>query len=273
MKRLEKRLLANTLFLLIACVLLFMADSLGQDRLYMTAFFSGWVLLGLLFGLSALQARKKLRMLPLGSVTGWLQLHIYGGLFSLVAFWVHARTLWPQGYMDISLALLFGLVALSGVIGLLLSRTLPRRLTRRGENLIFERIDGFRTQLWREVEELVLRAAREHGSSSIPDFYNRWLSPFFVKPRNFWAHIWESRAPVHRLAGEMSALDRYLNDAEREIMREVGLRVQTKHGLDYQYAAQSLLKRWLFVHIPLTYGLLGFALAHAVLAYAFRGLG
>ncbi len=46
---------------------------------------------------------------------------------------------------------------------------------------------------------------------------------------------------------------------------------ETKDALDYHYAHQATLKAWLFVHVPLTYGLLIVAAAHLVLAYAFTG--
>ena len=46
---------------------------------------------------------------------------------------------------------------------------------------------------------------------------------------------------------------------------------ETKDQLDFHQAMQGLLKGWLFVHIPLTYALLLFALVHLVLVYAFSG--
>jgi hypothetical protein len=41
--------------------------------------------------------------------------------------------------------------------------------------------------------------------------------------------------------------------------------------LDYHRALQLALKLWLFVHIPLTYGLLIFTALHIVLVFGFSG--
>jgi len=266
-----RRRLINTSWLLLGCVLLLFAFAVAKSQLYITQFFTGWVLLATILGLTALNLRKKLPILPLGTVAAWLQLHIYLGLFAIFAYWVHAGALVPGGFVEVALGALFLLVAVSGILGLILSRVLPQRLTRQGENVLYERIPGFGAQLLREVEELVMVAASEHNSTTIPEFYQSQLRAFFLKPRNFWAHVLQSSVPLHRLDRQMEAVKRYLDTNEKEIMQGIAQRVEAKNGLDYQYAAQSLLKRWLFVHIPLTYGMLLLAIAHVVLVYAFGG--
>ncbi len=47
---------------------------------------------------------------------------------------------------------------------------------------------------------------------------------------------------------------------------------QAKDDLDYQSALQGALKFWLFVHVPLTYGLLIFAVFHILVVYTFSGV-
>ena len=66
-------------------------------------------------------------------------------------------------------------------------------------------------------------------------------------------------------------MDRYLNDREREISRSLAELIEAKDNLDYQWTMQWVLKRWLFVHIPLTYGMMIIAVIHAILAHAFFG--
>lgn len=270
-KQLARRRLINMFWLLLAVGLLATVKTLAERGLYTTEFLTGWVLFAAIVGLTAFSLRKRLPFLPLGNAALWMQLHIYLGFFSIAAYWIHSGSSSTHGYFDVVLESLFLLVAVSGIVGLILSRVLPQRLTRRGENLLYERLAGFNARLRREVEELVLRAGAEHGSIAIPEFYNHWLGPFFLQPRNFWSHVLESRAPLHRLSEKITALERYLGDGEQAIMQEIIQRVETKNELDYQYAAQSLLKRWLFVHIPLTYGLLLLVTVHAVLVYAFDG--
>ena len=51
---------------------------------------------------------------------------------------------------------------------------------------------------------------------------------------------------------------------ERELVYSERLRrlVEQKDRLDYAYALQTMLKVWLFVHVPTTYGLILLALLH-----------
>ena len=53
---------------------------------------------------------------------------------------------------------------------------------------------------------------------------------------------------------------------------QLGELLEAKRNLDFQLAGQRLLKLWLFVHIPLTYGLLVLVGAHVwlVLHYSHR---
>ena len=52
-------------------------------------------------------------------------------------------------------------------------------------------------------------------------------------------------------------------------MAELDSLIKLKFDLDYRYALQSVLRLWLFIHIPLTYGLILFTLVHIILVTAF----
>ena len=52
-------------------------------------------------------------------------------------------------------------------------------------------------------------------------------------------------------------------------LARLGDLVRQKDGLDHQYALQSILKWWLFIHIPLTYSLLIATGLHVVLVHGF----
>ena len=239
--------------------------------LWPTAFLSGWLLLLLLGFLTAFNARKKLPFLPLGTAATWLQTHIYIGILSVVVFGLHVGARVPNGVIEGILALLYVLVAASGFVGLFLSRVLPARLTNRGEAILFERIPILRARLRDEVEALVLRAVTEADSHTIAQLYSERLMPYFAKVRHMPHHLAESPRPVQRLCDEIVAAERFANPVERKILAEIRTRVEAKSDCDYQYSLQSVLKGWLFVHIPLKYSLLLFALVHAVLVHAFVG--
>jgi hypothetical protein len=235
------------------------------------AYLSGWALFAVMLALTFYNARKKISFLPLLSSETWLQFHIYAGLLTAVLFLVHISYKMPTGWFQGALAWLYVLVMLSGFFGLFASRAIPKRLTTRGGEVLFERIPGIRRQLQERAESLALKSVAEVKSSTIADFYARELKGFFDGARNFVPHLFEIRTPLNLVLNKISDLNRYLNESERATMDEISTLVRQKDGLDYHYSLQLVLKLWLFVHIPLTYSLLLWTLAHIVLVFAFSG--
>src|SRR5471032_174940 len=87
-------------------------------------FLTGWILFAAMLVLTFFNARKKLPFLSLGKAETWLQIHIYLGFFTVVLFLIHLNFRMPHGWFEITLAVLFALVTVSGVAGLLFSRVL-----------------------------------------------------------------------------------------------------------------------------------------------------
>ena len=75
----------------------------------------GWALFLLMLVLSLYNARKKLPFLPIGTSEGWLQFHIYAGLFAVLIFAFHIRFRWPTGWFDSILFALYALVTFSEI--------------------------------------------------------------------------------------------------------------------------------------------------------------
>ncbi|HZV33677.1 MAG TPA: hypothetical protein VFB72_03805 [Verrucomicrobiae bacterium] len=234
-------------------------------------YFSGALLFSVMVVLTLYNGRKKLPFLPLGTSEGWLQFHVYAGFLTVVLFLVHIQFRAPRGWFDIILATLYLLVTVSGIAGLALTRAIPKRLTTRGGEVLFERIPAIRRHLQAQAETLALKTMPETHSATIADFYVRHLQDFFDGPRNLYLHLLEVRRPLNLLQNKINDLDRYLNARERETLDKIALLVRQKDGLDYHQALQLLLRGWLFVHIPLTYSLMIFSVVHIVLVYAFSG--
>ena len=175
----------------------------------------------------------------------------------------------PEGGLERVLALLFAAVAGSGLFGLFLARTVPRRLTRRGEEVLYDRVPAFRRRLMERAEALALRAAADSGSTTLADYYVDRLRPFFDGSGNFLDHALGRGRRRHALLEEMRSLERYLDDDERATLADIADLARAKDDLDHQYALQSLMRRWLFVHVPATWALLALAALHAVVAHAF----
>jgi hypothetical protein len=235
------------------------------------AYLTGWVLFGVMVLLTIYNARKKLPFLPLGSSESWLQIHIYAGFFTVVLFLIHLNFRMPTGWFEGALAWLYLLVTGSGVVGLVLTRVLPRRLATRGGEVIYEKIPALRHALRTEAEALAFGMKSEAKSPAIAEFYAHTLADFFAGPRHIWLHLADSRRPLNALVSELDDLRRYLNESERALLEQLAQLVRKKDGLDYHHSLQTALKLWLFVHLPLTYSLVIFTLLHMVVVFAFSG--
>ncbi len=236
-----------------------------------TAWESGWVLLAVMLFLASYNLRKKLTYPPLLTSSTWLQLHVYVGVLSVVLFLSHIGLRMPNGLFEGALAAVYVCVAASGLVGLALSRLIPGRLTVRGEEVLFERIAVYRRQLRERAEAVIVESEQESGTTTLTEFYARRLADFFYGPRHAWRHVVQSTRPLTDLMHELRSLERYLNDRERETLRELTELVEAKDSLDYHRTMQGMLKGWLFVHIPLTCVLLVLTAAHVVIIHAFVG--
>lgn len=254
--------------LLIGGVLLLLYFLL-EFRFPRLTFVSGWVLLGLMLLLTAYNGRKKLPFLPVASSEGWLQVHIYVGWLAALIFCMHLRFRFPTGIFESILALLFVLVTLSGIGGLWLSRALPRRLTALGGEVIFERIPFERKALREKARALALGSVSKSKSTTMADYYANELDSYFARPRYFLEHLMNSEIQFNRLLRRTTELNRFLSGDERADMEEIIKLIRAKFLLDHHYSLQMALKLWLFIHIPLTYGLLVFSALHVALVYAF----
>jgi hypothetical protein len=254
----------------LATALFWIFDQALVNSLKPAPLVSGAALLALIVVLACFNARKKLPFLPLASASAWLQFHIYAGLFAVALFSIHCGFRLPRGALETALAVLFFAVTLSGVAGLGISRWVPARLTLRGENVIFERIPALRGSVKLEAEALALASVPQTQSTTIADFYEQRLRDYFERPRHLWQHLIGYSKPLHRLLAEVDALNRYLNAEERALIEQISRLIRRKENLDFQLAAQGLLKLWLFVHIPLTYALILCGVAHGVAGWTFR---
>jgi hypothetical protein len=269
LKKLSARRARNVVILLglIACLLVW--DRATAMTLRDTAFVSGWLLLGLVLLLTLYNARKKLPFLPLGNSAGWLQLHAYAGLLSGVVFGMHVAWRVPNGWFEMLFALVFLLVFLSGIVGLVASRVFARRMGGRGGDVLYSRIPRLRHQLRVQTEQLILDCTAKTESSALLEFYANRLEPFFDRPCHFFRHLLLSDRPLRQLRQEIRSQSQFLDETERDSLRNILDNVQQKNELDFHFAHQATLKYWLFIHIPLTYAMLVFAVIHVVLVHAF----
>ena len=265
----SRRRLRNAAMFALVAIPIVVTERAFVATLRRTELFTGCMLFGIVLVLSGYRLRKTVPFLPLGTSTSWVQFHIYAGLLSFVIFAVHAGLRVPTGTFETMLWALYLSVFLSGVIGLILSRTIPGRLTLRGQEVLFERIPIFVRQLRTEAEALVTSCVTDMNSTAIPEVYASCLHQFFQRPRNLVWHLAHSQRPRNQLLYRIRETERFLSKDEQHVLGDIAERVKVKDDLDYQYALQATLKYWLFLHIPLTWALLVFSLFHLIAAMAF----
>jgi hypothetical protein len=270
MNKFSRRRLKNAAITIAVIAMLAVVVSWMDRSLLHSSFLTGYVLIGSLFLLAAFGMRKRLPMISgIGSASFWMQMHIYVGLGSFAVFAMHVAFRIPDGILESILAMLYFVVFFSGIYGIYVTRTIPRKLTSVGEEVIFERIPAFKRKLARRAQTLVIEACE--STPVLANFYVNRLSRFFECRRGLAYMVMPNGRTRRNLIAEIEELDRFLADKDRGISRELAIMVRKKDDLDYHTAMQGRLKLWLFVHIAITYSLLIFSVVHGVLAHAFGG--
>lgn len=166
---------------------------------------------------------------------------------------------------------MYGLTFLTGIIGLFITRVFPNRLTARGDEVVFENIPIERQLIKEEVETIIINVAKKSKSEHLIKFYKEELSDYFSAPSHLVSHLFESRRPLRVLNDKVNDLKRYCNKDEIACLDKLNELIIAKGHLDYHNSLQGTLKLWLFVHIPLAYSMLIFALLHILMVFYFRG--
>jgi hypothetical protein len=243
-----------------------------KNTLVETHFLTGWFFFVTIIFLAAYNLRKAFPFLPLGTSAQWLQVHIYAGLLSFVLFLIHIDYELPNGFLESFLASVYLVVFGSGLVGLYMSRTFPKRLTDLGEEVIFEQIPVVRNNIQTDVEDAILECTEEIHNSEIPMFYRNEIYPFIMRRPDRWSHFVYGYSRYWRpLQKKLSDAKRLFDEEELNALAKVEIRLSRKHQLDTQETLQFALKVWLFIHIPATYSLLTFTALHVVLVQVWSG--
>jgi hypothetical protein len=230
---------------------------------------SGYVALGVMILLMLFNWRKKLSMLPIISARVWLVFHVLFGLLLLGLFWLHTGSVWPTGLYEQIIVALFYLVSVSGIIGYVLSTSIPSRLRHIGNEVIYERIPTEIYNLRESVKDEISLAVKNSGNETLAREYEESLAWFFARPRFFLSHLASTGKPnAWRLRKEQSLKPFLTSDEEIHFARVIEL-IGYKNQIDAHYANQSLLKSWLFLHLPLAAILLLFVGWHVLLVHLY----
>lgn len=233
-------------------------------------FLDGWLLVAAIMFLLLFNIRRRLPALPLGRAALWMQFHLYVGYFAIAMFAIHTAMSWPNGVLEQLLWGLFLTVALSGAFGAFLSWSVPAAIAPQSDQVAFERIPHFRAELGQHATALATGLIEGAGSRAVSDLYAETLSGFFAGPQNLLLHLRGSRRPLKRLCDRIDSVERYLDEEGAATLHSIKNLAIRKDTLDFQYAHQGILKIWLLVHVPASYGLVVASVAHVALIYGFE---
>ena len=230
---------------------------------------TGYLLLTVMVLPSLFGIRKRLSMIPMGSMAFWTRLHVAIGITLVPLYWLHVGQLWPSGYYEQALALLFYLVTFSGIAGWIIQKQLPRRLTQAGDEIQFERITAAVIQCREQVEQLLKDYQLATGSDTLAQHYVETLSWYFFKPRFLLNHLVGGAYHEYWWRAKTRAIERYLGDNEKPFLADLLKLAERKANIDLHYTLQGVLKLWLFIHIPAVSSLVLVILWHVALVHIY----
>ncbi|MEM7475654.1 MAG: hypothetical protein AAF483_11745 [Planctomycetota bacterium] len=250
---------------LTAGLLQFVRDRLGDEST-----FTGWTLLSATAGLYLLTARKKMIRQRLGPVAGWLQMHMYMGVFASCVFLMHIG--WPiRGIFETALASAFVFVAVSGILLGVISRTTPMRLAAIKQDFPYERIPQMQLAVATDAHEVALDSTAFDEGATLSEYYQRRLLPYFQTRRGFFYVMFPTGGKRRALLRELADLDRYLGEYGVGSRKHLAKMVQAKDDLDYHQALQKRLQLMFMAHVALTWALAILIGVHVVMVYRFQG--
>ena len=235
------------------------------------AIYSGASLLACLVGLMLIGLRKRLVMLPLWSVSTWVQVHIYTGLFACIVYAIHVPAIVASGRFEGPLSCLFIVVAASGFYGVYISRVVPKRITNVSIQPRFDRIPWHRDQIANAAETSLSELAETSDLAVLKLFFEKSLRPYFSSSLSVRYLLNPSSAHRRRLLSELNDLDRYFDAGVLTLSKRLAALVRHRDDLDYQHAMQFRLRGWVLIHAGLSSVLVIWSLAHAFIALGMLG--
>jgi hypothetical protein len=240
-------------------------------------YLDGWVLAGGMSVQLYFHIAIKTGSLSPKSAMRWRKIHIFLGWLLIAAFVSHSDFSLPDTGFEWALWAGFVTVTLSGIAGTYLSWSLQAN---RGidERVGYDRIPTRRAELARDVHAIATDTDPAGEQLALPglphdawimDLYTNHLHDFFQGPRNFTAHLIGSQRPLKRLTDEIDSLSRYVDQQSQEKLVAIKNLVAEKDQLDFARVYHRLTKGWLFVHVPVTYGLTALTVLHVFVVYAF----
>ena len=267
-----KRRIINSSALVLSCIAAMLLYRISQISFADTSEWTGWVLVASIVFLMLYAVRRRLSMLTLGSMSSWLQAHLYVAFFAIFVFLMHLDWSIPNGWFGVGLAVCLLGVLVTGFVGIFWSRRLPSLLTALGDEVLYDRIPGFSAALRDEAEAKILAAVKNSDSIEMADFYQGIGHQYFSRPKFQWSRLYRKYQPQRKIKRELETLRRYAGADGSVLIDEIIELIDKKSLLDAHYTFQGALRYWLFVHLAFALSIIPLVLVHIVLVYNFSSL-
>lgn len=248
---------------------------------------SGYTLYAISLALILFNMRKKLAFVALGRMAHWMQAHIYIGWLAVFIFFSHTNWQLPHGYLDWALYVFSVGTLLTGIVGLVLNKLIPLRLQHIGPYQNPNTIQRDRHILKAELEAALGALSPIVPNSTLQQWYDAELKTWMGHMSDSTHHIFGLTKRQRYLSAKLDACARLLlsapsrtsssKESSPEETQRLNINAQIealidriqsaifqKVTLDQKQSLFSLLRTWLFLHIPIAYGMIMLATIHFI---------
>jgi len=206
--------------------------------------------------LMVLGIRKRRYGSGLGTIQGWTSAHVYLGLLTMLLIPMHAGFKFRLDIHTLAFVLM-AIVVISGVVGIVLYRTVPPRLTEYEKSIQADKVDK---ELGRLLNEM--RALAKDKSDQFARVCQAEISRLTARHHQGWRLLWTSQ-----WADPLAAKGRELADAVTRIppaehkdfqtlSRLIVQTVQLEQTVVTQMRLRNALQAWLYIHVPASIALM-----------------
>lgn len=237
----------------------------------------------LILWLTALGVRKRSYASTLGTLQGWVSAHVYLGLALLLVATLHSGFQFGWNIHTVCYLLMVVVIA-SGLLGIVLYQRFPRELSQ-------NRAQQTSAQMLTELQELDARTRRVAANASPEEIFaidaniagtrigGSTMAILSARDRSTVllpggaAHP-EPNPGQGRVLEWLSARLSASDDAARtrvltDLVSLIGARRALLRRLQQDARLRGWLSVWLYVHVPVTFGLLGSLIAHVVSVFLY----
>jgi hypothetical protein len=237
----------------------------------------------LILWLTALGLRKRSYASTLGTLQGWVSAHVYLGLALMLVATLHTGFQFGWNIHTVCYLLMTVVIA-SGLLGIVLYQRFPRELSQ-------NRAQQTSAQMLTELQELDARTRRVAANASPEEIFaidaniagtrigGSTMAILSARDRSTvrlpgGAEQSEPNPGQVRVLEWLSARLSASDEADRtrvltDLVSLIGARRALLRRLQQDARLRGWLSVWLYVHVPVTFGLLGSLIAHVVSVFLY----